>query len=443
MSSLMIGVIGVVAFLVMIFLGMNIGLALLLVGFVGYAAIVNPTAAFAQLRTDPATQASTYSFIVVPLFILMGNFAYHAGLSGGLYECANKWLSRLPGSLSCATVAACAGFGAICGSCAATCATMGTISLPEMRKYGYDDKLSTGSVAMGGTLGILIPPSTPMIIYAIMAECSIGQLFVAGILPGIIMAFLCILTIVILVKTNPSLAPKGHKCSWRERFLSLRGLIGVVILFGVVLGGMFTGLFSINQAAAIGAFLAFVLMVINMVMKSEFNIKEFMKKFNAAMWDSITTFAMTFLIIIGASLFCKFLTISQLPMTLSNYIGNLDVSRYVILALMLIVYIFLGMIMDEMPMIMLTVPIFLPIILKLGFDVIWFGVFIILVMEIGAIAPPVGLNCFIIQGVAKDIPLATIYKGILPFVGTIIVGIIIFTVFPDIVLVLPRLMYGG
>ncbi|MDR0491638.1 MAG: TRAP transporter large permease [Oscillospiraceae bacterium] len=440
MSSLTIGIIGIVIFLILIFKGMNIGLALLLVGFVGYAAVLNPTAAFVQLRTDPSTNASTYSFIVVPLFILMGNFAYHAGLSGGLYACANKWLNRLPGSLACATVAACAGFGAICGSCAATAATMGTISLPEMRKYGYDDKLSTGSVAMGGTLGILIPPSTPMIIFAIMAECSIGKLFIAGILPGIMMAVLCIITIMILILRNPSLAPKGTKYSWRERFASFKGLVGVVVLFGVVLGGMFTGIFSVNQSAAIGAFLAFILMVINLAIHNELKWAKFWTCFKSAMWDSITTFAMTFLIIIGASLFCKFLTISQLPMSLANYIGTLSISKYAIIALMMVVYIFLGMIMDELPMIMLTVPIFLPIIDKLGIDVIWFGVFIILTMEMGAITPPVGLNCFIISGVAKDIPLSTIYKGVIPFTFAIIVGVILLCLFPQIALFLPGLM---
>jgi tripartite ATP-independent transporter DctM subunit len=309
-----------------------------------------------------------------------------------------------------------------------------------MRKYGYDDKHSTGAVAMGGTLGILIPPSTPMIIFAIMTGCSIGKLFIAGILPGVMMAILCMITIMIQIWRNPSLAPKGEKYSWRARIKSLKGLIGVVVLFGVVLGGMFTGFFSVNQSAAVGAFLAFIIMVINMAIHSELKWKAFWTKFKAAMWDSITTFAMTFLIIIGASLFCKFLTISQLPLTLANYIGGLNVSKYAILALMMLVYIFLGMIMDELPMIMLTVPIFLPIINNLGIDVIWFGIFIILTMEMGAITPPVGLNCFIISGVAKDIPLATIYRGVIPFTATIIVGVILLCIFPQIVLFLPGLM---
>ena len=318
MTALTIGILGIIVFLILIFLGMNIGLALLVVGFGGYALIVSPKAAMALLRTDPATQASTYSFMVVPLFILMGNFAYHAGLSSGLYDCANKWLNWMPGSLACATVAACAGFGAICGSNAATCATMGTIAIPEMRKYGYNDRLATGPVAMGGTLGILIPPSTPMIIYCIIVEASIGKMFIAGILPGLMMALLSMATIILMVVTNRSLAPEKAHFTWKERIISLKGLVGVVVLFGAVLGGMFSGWFSVNQASAIGAFLACVIMTINMLIHSEFTWKLFWTKFKTAMWSSIQTFAMTFLIIIGASVFCKFLTITFPSMLLSS-----------------------------------------------------------------------------------------------------------------------------
>ncbi len=440
MSAITVGVICIIAFLILIFLGMNIGLALLVTGFIGYAVVVNPVAALAVLRTDPATQASTYSFMVVPLFILMGNFAFQAGLSSGLYDTANKWLNRLPGSLACATVAACAGFGAICGSCSATCATMGTIALPEMRRYGYDDKLSTGAVAMGGTLGVLIPPSTPMIVYCIMAEVSIGSVFMAGILPGLMMTVLCILTIVIMAVRKPERAPKGERYTMKERLFSLVHLIPVVILFGVVLGGMFSGLFSVNQASAIGAFIAMLLMAWNILRTSGFSIRVFWKRYKEAMWTTIQTFAMTLLIMIGASVFCKMLAITTIPSTLAAWIAGLHVSRYVIIALMTVVYLFLGMIMDEMPMIMLTVPIFLPIIQALGFDPIWFGVYVIMVMELGAISPPVGLNCFIINGIAKDMPLSKIYQGVLPFVVTVFVAIILITAFPQIALVLPNLM---
>ncbi len=432
MSPAVIGIIAIIIFLILIFLGMNIGLALLLVGFVGYAVVVNPSAAIGLIRKVPSTQASTYALIVIPLFIAMGNFAFHAGLSGSLYRAGNRWLSWLPGGLAAGTVAASAGFGAICGSCAATCATMGTIALPEMRKHNYADRLSTGSIAMGGTLGILIPPSTPMIIYCIMAEESIGKQFIAGILPGIMLTVLCIATIVVMVKAKPSLAPKPEKATWRERFSSLTGLWGVVVLFGAVLGGMFSGFFSVNQSAAIGAFLAILLMAVNRNLT--------WRNFKTALKDTVTTFGMTFLIIIGASVFSNFLAITKMPMMLADGLQSLDVSFGVVLILMTIVYIILGMLMDELPMIMLTVPIFLPIVASYGYDFIWFGIYIILVMELGAIAPPVGLNCFIIQGVAKDIPLGTIYKGALPFAITILIGIVLIYFFPQIVLVLPNLL---
>ncbi len=432
MDPAVIGLIGIGVFLALIFLGMNIGLALLIVGFVGYAAILDPAAAIGMLRKVPATQASTYALIVIPLFIMMGNFAFQAGLSASLYKAANAWLARLPGSLASATIAASAGFGAICGSCAATCATMGTISLPQMRKYGYADRLSTGAIAMGGTLGILIPPSTPMIIYCIMAEESIGSQFIAGILPGIMLAALAIATIVIMVKLKPSIAPAPGHSTWKEKFSSLTGLWGVVLLFGAVLGGMFSGFFSVNQSAAVGAFLAILLCAVNRTLN--------WGTFKVAMKDTVKTFAMMFLIIIGASVFANFLTVTKMPLALADALQSMDVSFGVVLIIMTVIYIILGMLMDELPMILLTVPIFLPIVQSYGVDFIWFGIYIILVMELGAIAPPVGLNCFIIQGIAKDIPLSTIYKGALPFVLTILVAIILIYFFPQIVLFLPNLL---
>ena len=431
-TGILIGTIGIVVFIVLILLGMNIGLALFLVGFVGYAVMVNPAAAFGLLRTMPATQASSYSFMVIPLFIMMGNFAYHAGLSTKLYNAGEKWLSKLPGGLACATISACAGFGAICGSCAATCATMGTISLPEMRKYGYNDRLSTGSIAMGGTLGVLIPPSTPFILYGIMTEQNIASLFISGIIPGLVMAVLCIVTIVIRCKINKDLAPAPKSYTWRERFSSLKGLVGVVALFGIVLGGMFSGFFSVNQSAAVGAFCSILLCAVNRQLT--WNV------FKQAMKETVSTFAMTFLILIGATVFCAFLSITKLPTTLANAIAAMHVHFIVVLLFMTLIYMFLGMIMDEIPMILLTVPIFMPIIQSYGISLIWFGVYIVMVMELGAISPPVGLNCFIIQGISKDIPLSTVYKGAVPFMLTIFVGIAAIYLFPELCTWLPSLM---
>lgn len=432
MNALTIGILGVVALIVLIFMGMNVGMALMAVGFFGFAAVTNFSAAFSVLCTVPSTQASTYSMLVIPLFILMGNFAYRAKLSAGLYDVGKKWLSRVPGNLACATIAACAGFGAICGSTPATCATMGTIALPEMRKEGYNDLLSTGSIAIGGTLGILIPPSTPMILYAVLTTTSVGALFSAGVLPGIMLAALCILTIVILCKLKPGYAPPTCSFTMRERFQSLKGLIGVVILFGLVLGGMFSGWFSVAQASAIGSFLAMLLTIPGKTFSWDTIID--------ALKECTRTFAMTFLIMIGASVFSSFLAITQLPMTLASSIGGLHVSKYVVLLLITLIYIFLGMIMDALPMMMLTVPIFYPIVTSLGFSSIWFGIYIIMVMNFGSISPPVGINCFIINGLAKDISLGTIYRGIIPFVFTMIVAIAIIIFFPGIVTCVPELL---
>jgi tripartite ATP-independent transporter DctM subunit len=427
-----IGILGVAAFLVLIFAGMNIGLALLLVGGVGFF-IINPNfeATLLMVQATVTTQVTTYTLVVIPLFIMMGNFAYQAGLSASLFDVANKWLSRLPGNLAAAAIAASAGFGAICGSCAATCATMGAISLPEMRKYKYEDSISTGAIAMGGTLGILIPPSTPMLIYCTMAlNINPVKMFAAGVIPGIMLAVLCIITVVILVKTHPGSAPAPHKTSWKARFISLKGLIGVVVLFGVVLGGMFSGFFAAAQAAPIGAFIAIVLTATHRNLT--------WKTFTAALRDTITTYAMTFLILIGATVFSKFLARTMIPKLIGDAINGADMPFWLVIVLMTVVYIILGMIMDELPMILLTVPIFLPIVTNYGADPIWFGIYIILVMELGAIAPPVGMNCFIIQGISKDIPLMKVYKGALPYVATILIAVVIIYIFPEIVMVLPN-----
>jgi tripartite ATP-independent transporter DctM subunit len=434
MDPMMIGVVSIVCLIILIFLGMNIGVALMTVGFVGYAAVTNWRAALSILSTVPAAQAGSYSMMVIPLFILMGNFAFRARLSKGLYDFASKWLSRVPGALASATVVACAGFGAICGSTPATCATMGAIALPEMREKKYDDKLSTGSVAIGGTLGILIPPSTPMILYAVLTTSSIGALFSAGVVPGIVLAAMCVLTIIILCKMYPHYAPAPSKCLWRERFASIRGIIGVIILFGVVLGGMFSGWFSVSQASAVGAFLAMLMCIPG----KTFNKETILDAFN----ECVRTIAMTFLIIVGASMFSSVLTISRLPMALAVAINDFHVSRYFIILVITLIYIFLGMIMDALPMMMLTVPIFAPIVQTLGFDLIWFGIYIVLVMCFGSISPPVGICLFIINGMNKDISLGTIFKGIIPFTITLFVMIAVITFFPGLVTFVPRLLFG-
>ena len=435
MDAMTLSIIGIIVLIVMLFLGVNIGLGMLFVGFVGYLLATTPTAAIGQLKLAPFTIASNYSFCVIPLFIIMGNFAFASGISDGLFNCGNKFLSRLPGGLAWTTIVVCALFGAICGSTAATAATMGVLAIPAMRKYGYDDGLACGTISVGGTLGIMIPPSTPFIVYGIMAEESIGRLFAAGVFPGILLALLCCITITIRVKRNPSLAPDTNvKYPLKEKLASLKGLIWFVVLFGIVLGGMFSGFFSINESAAVGAAAAIIITAI----KRRLTWRVFID----TMKDSVKTAAMTYIILIGADMFGKFLAITKLPMNLANYIEGLDVSRYVILLFIVIIYAIMGCLMDALPMVTLTVPIFLPIVTGLGFDPIWFGVIIVLVIELGLITPPVGLNCYIIAGIAKDVPLSKIFKGSLPFVFPILIAIVLVTIFPQIATFLPTLFYG-
>ncbi len=433
-EGIMIALIGIVVFLILLFLGMNIGLAMLLVGFVGYMYMMNFKAALVAVRTLPIATASKYSYMVIPLFILMGNFAFQAGLSANLYDAASKWLSRLPGALACATVAACAVFGAICGSTAATAATMGAIALPEMRARHYDDAISTGSLCIGGTLGVMIPPSTPMIIYAIIAECSIGKLFSAGILPGIILAAMYIVIIAVRCTIHKDWAPAPTSTPWGVRFRSLIGLIPVVLLFGITLGGMFTGFFSVNQASCIGAFIALVIMAAKRRLTKE--------NFFKALKDTVTTTSMTLLIMMGAMVFCAWLAITGLPNWMADSISSLHVNKYIILVIMTFIYMILGMFMDGMAMTILTVPIFLPVVESLGWDAIWFGIYIIVVMEMGCITPPVGLNLFVIYKTAKDIPLSTIWRGAIPYIFALWAGAFLFAVFPQIVTFIPNFVAG-
>lgn len=429
MSPTMVAVIGIILLLCLLAFGMNIGMAMLAVGFFGYLYINNINSALGLLRSSPATVASNYSFCVIPLFILMGNFAFASGMSSGLYDVGHKWLNRLPGGLACATIAACAGFGAICGSVPATAATMSVVAIPEMRKFNYDDRLSSGSVAVGSTLGIMIPPSTAFIMYGIMAEESIGKLFMAGVIPGIVLAILCIGVIIIEVVRKPSLATPIGKVSWRDRIISLKGLIGVIILFGCVFGGMGIGIFTINEAAAGGAVVGLIIYMVS----GRFTLKGFVK----IMYDSMKTIAMTFLILIGADVFSKFLAITNLPLNLASYVSGMNVSKYLILLVILIIYAVMGCFMDAMAMILLTVPIFLPIISMLGFDAIWFGVMIVLVMELGLVTPPVGLACYVVKGTAKDVPLAKIFSGCAPFIPAIVASIVLVTIFPQLATWLP------
>ena len=432
MSSEFIGLIGIILMFLLLCMRMHIGLAMALVGFVGFGVLTRFSIGLKLFGTVPYTTGSMYSFSIIPLFVLMGQFAYASGLSKDIYTSVHRWFGQLPGGLAMATIVGCAGFASICGSSLATAATMGTVALPEMKKYKYDPSLATGSIAAGGTLGILIPPSIGFVIYGILTEESIGKLFLAGILPGILLSTLYILTIFIICKMKPELGPPGQKTPIIEKIVALKDTWGVILLFGLVMGGIYFGIFTPTEAAGIGAFGAFLIALARR--------KITMTSLLQCLLKAAQTTAMIFLIIIGAEIFTYFLSISKLPMFLANFMSSLPIHRYFILSAILLVYLLLGCVLDGIAMIALTIPIFFPVIQSLGFDPIWFGVLIVIVLEIGLITPPVGLNVFIIRGVAEDIPMSTIFRGIWPFLIASIIAIIIIILIPSIATYIPSNM---
>ena len=423
-----VGYVAIAVLFVLLFSGMSIGLVMILVGFVGMAYLVNMTSGLSSLGTVPYLTIANYSLAVLPLFILMGELAFASGLSDELYFMVNKWIGHWPGGLAMATVGGCALFGAVCGSSTATAATLATVALPEMKKYSYKPILATGALASAGTLGILIPPSNGFIIYALTTNISIGKLFISGIVPGIILSLLFMSTIYIWTKWDKDLAPRAPGSSWKERFLSLRGSWGVIVLFGVVMGGLYLGVFSPTEAAGIGAFGAFAFGLL----RRRLTFRRFIESLLATM--RVT--GMIFLIIIGTMVFGYFLALTNVPANVSKFVGNLDVNRIIILLGILVLYVILGCLMDIIAMVLLTMPFIFPIINTLGYDPIWFGVIMVVMMEMGLITPPVGLNVYVISGMVKDVPMYTIFKGIVPFLLALIVMIAILIVFPGIALVL-------
>ena len=432
MTPLAIGLIGLAVLFVLLLSRMPIGLVMALVGFVGFAIIAGFGDALGVLGTVPYATFANYNMSIIPLFILMGAFCYYSGLSKDLYDTVHAWLGHFRGGLSMATVGACAGFAAVSGSSLATAATMGTVALPEMKRFGYDDRLATGAVAAGGTIGILIPPSIVLILYAVITEQSIGKLFLAGIIPGVLEAVFYLATIYILCKFNPQLGPPGPGITFRKKIASLSNSWVVLVLFVLIMGGLYLGWFSPIEASGIGAFGAFIFAL--------FRKKLPWKSFKESLFDTGKTTVMIFIILMGAMIFGYFLAVSRLPYELAATISALPVNSYVILAIILVFYLFLGAVMDSLAMMLLTVPIFFPLVLELGFNPIWFGILIVRVCEIGLITPPVGLNVYIIRGVAKDVPMQTIFRGIAPFLIADVLHVALLVAFPQISLFLPNLM---
>ncbi|MGD9115668.1 MAG: TRAP transporter large permease [Dehalococcoidia bacterium] len=431
MSPATVGLIGIVVLVMLFLIGMPVGFAMAFVGMAGFCLLTSPDAGLSLLARDFFANLSSYSLTVIPMFIFMGSIAYASGMSRRLYQAGYTAFGQMKGGLAMATIAACAGFAAMCGSTNATAAAMGRVALPEMKRYNYNDSLATGCVAAAGSLGILIPPSTIFIIYGIMTEQSIGKLFIAGVLPGLLLAGLFIATVLILCKRNPSLAPGGAPTSWKEKLTGMVGVIEMFVLFALVIGGLFLGWFSPTQAGAAGAGGALIIGLA----RRQLNWKGFV----FAIKDTLRITCMVMIIVTGAIIFGHFMAVAKLPLILSEWVGGLPLPPMAIMGVIVLIYLVGGCFMDALALITLTVPIIYPVVLVLGFDPIWFGVIIVLVTEMGVITPPVGLNVYVIKGVAPDVPLESIFKGILPFLAAIVVAVIILMVFPQIATFLPGL----
>ncbi len=432
MSPTLVGIIGLIILIVVLFSRMPVGFVMALVGFAGFSYMVSLEAGLGILAKDIFDIFGSYSLTVVPLFVFMGQIAFHAGISKRLYDSAYRFMGHWPGGLAMATIGACAGFAAICGSTNASAATMATVALPEMRRYRYDMKLATGTVAAGGSLGILIPPSVIFIIYGIMTEQSIGKLFASGILPGLLLAFLFILTIYIWTRIRPELGPRGPRASLKEKLRSLSGVLEMLIIFGLVMGGLFVGFFTPTEAGAVGAFFTLLMAVIRRQID--------WGGFAQSLFETTRISCMVLVIVTGATVFGHFLAITRIPFDLAGWVEGLPLPPWGIMGVIIFMYLIGGCFMDSLALILLTIPIFFPVAVSLGYDPIWFGVIIVMVTEMGVITPPVGVNVYVVSGVAKDVPLEVIFRGIFPLLLALIAAVILMVIFPQIALFLPSFM---
>jgi len=433
MSSFAIGIIGFVVMLLLLFLSMPVGFVLAVVGCVGFAAITNsPAAAFHLIISVTHDTLSKYDYSVIPLFIFMGQVAFHSGMSKRLFDAAYSWLGRLPGGLGVATVGACAAFGAICGSGPATAATMAAVALPEMKKHKYSLELSAGAVAAGGSLGMLIPPSVVFIVYGFMTEQSPAKLFLAGVVPGLLYVLLFGLYIVWACWRKPSLGPPAPVGTFRGRLRALLGVIDPLLLFALVMGGMFCGWFTPIEAAAVGAAGSLVIAATRRRLS--------WKMLWRSLQETVRTSCMVLIIITGAMIFGRFLAVTTLPVALAETLGNLPLPGWMILVCILVFFIIMGTVVDNLALVLMTIPIFLPILQALNVDLVWFGVMIVTVVQIGVISPPVGVNVYVVCGMMRDLPLQTAFRGCVPFIAVLLLGAIVLFIFPQISLWLPNLM---
>ena len=432
LSGDVVALIGFFALFALMLLRVPVGMAMGLVGVLGFAYLVGGEPALKNVGHTTARTVTDYNFAVIPLFLLMGSFATTSGMSRELFRAANAFLGHLRGGLGIATIAACGGFAAICGSSVATAATFSRVAYPEMRRYNYPQSFSTGVIAAGGTLGIMIPPSTVFAVYGLITEQDVGKLFIAGILPGLLAISMYMLTISIIGVVRPGYLPAGPRMTWRERAAAVRDVWATLLLFIFVIGGLYGGLFTATEAAGAGAGGAFIIGVL----RGRLSVQDILR----SLLETTRTTAAVFTVLIGALLFGYFLTVTQTPQALTEFLTGLGLGRYGVLALIMLLYLVLGCLMDALAMIILTIPIIFPVIKELGFDPIWFGVIIVMTVELGLIHPPVGMNIFVIKSVIDDVKISTIFYGVLPFIVTDIIRLVILIAFPIIALWLPSHM---
>ena len=431
-SPTQVAVIGFVVLFALMLLRVPVGMAMGLVGVSGFAYLSGTGPALKLIGQTSMRTVTDYTFGVIPMFMLMGSLVSVSGMSRELFRVANAMIGHLRGGLGVATILACGGFAAVCGSSVATAATFSTVAYPEMRRFNYPQSFSTGVIAAGGTLGIIIPPSTVLAVYAILTQQDIGKLFIAGVVPGLLALLMYILTITVIVWWKPDLLPAGEHKPWSERLASLKEVWAPLTLFLFVMGGLYSGLFTPTEAGGVGAVGAFLIGWL----RGKLGRAEILE----ALLSATRTSAAVFTVLIGALIFGYFLTITQVPQNVTEFLTGLGVGKYGVLALIMFMYLVLGCLMDAMAMIILTVPIIYPVILELGFDPIWFGIIIVMTVELGLIHPPVGMNVFVIKSVIQDVSFTTIFKGVIPFIGMDLLRLVILIAFPALSLWLPSHM---
>lgn len=430
--------IGFAALMVLILARVPLGIAMAIVGVVGFALVQqvtygNPRGWSISLNMVASTAFDTglaYGLSVVPLFLLMGNLITESGMSKQLYRAANAFLGHFKGGLALATVASCGAFSAVCGSSMATSATMAKVAMPSMREYKYSDGLATGAIAAGGSLGILIPPSVILVVYGLMTETDIGKLFIAGLIPGIIGILLYMAAVVVTVRLKPESGPAGARSSWKERLISLKGVWGINLIFIIVMGGIYAGIFTPTEAAGIGASGAFLIAM--------FSGKLSPKMMYRSLSNAARTTAMLFFLVIGALIFSNFINMTGMPMMLRDWVVEQGFSLFMVLVVLIAIYLLLGCALESMSMILLTVPVFYPMVQAMGMDLIWFGIMVVVVTEISLITPPVGMNVFVLRGVVPDVKLSTIFRGVVPFWLADIVRLVLIVSIPSLSLFLPN-----